>query len=198
MNRLDKSIISYISNTTDFSDVDLRIEEHHGKKYLVAYVDVEKVDPNNPKYDPVYDEKLSERNLAKQRRAQAQGGFVIHNPNASLNRRLNDVKKFFGEDVNYEIAYLPKNYDYLDDLELVIRDAVKKINQDYDISFAWDSDYPSIKLTIYTGSKTNFDEIQKKYETSKNFMEYLDGKLNGKLKVSDYRWSISTGKKPKE
>ena len=193
MERIDKSVISYISNTTDFSDVDLRVEVHHGKKYLIAYVDVEKVDPNGPKYDPLYDEKLTERNLMRKRRNE--GGLFIHNANASLSRRLNAVKKFFGDDVDYEIAFLPKNYKYLDDIEEIIRKELKKINQDYDVKFSWDSDYPSPRVTIYSGSRVNYEDINLKYGNANKFISYIDEKLGGKIKLNEYSWGVSSGKK---
>ncbi len=58
MNKFDKSLIAYISSTTDFADIDITVEEHHGRKYLIARVDVEKIDENSPKYDQSYAEKL--------------------------------------------------------------------------------------------------------------------------------------------
>jgi len=145
MTRKDKSVISYISTMTDFSDVDLRVEEHHGKKFLVAYVDVTKIDPAHPNYDKEYQEKITGD---KFRENHPIPGLI--SSKASITNRLTDVKKFFGEEnTDYVPAFLPKNHKHLDDIEKEIDAATKKIDPKIDVRIEWDSDFPKPILKFY-------------------------------------------------
>jgi hypothetical protein len=188
MNKFDKSVISFISSTTDFSDVDLRVEEHHGDKYMIIYVDVPKVDKNSPQYDEQYADKVTE---SKRRKSHPIPGLI--SSTSAINIRLTQAKKFFGEDsINYIPAFLPKNHEYLKDNEKEIDDAAKKIDPRIDAVVGWDSDYPKPTLTFYSNGTNNYADIKKKYFTGGEFAEEMQKLLGDKIKLSSYKWSIST------
>jgi hypothetical protein len=188
MNKFDKSVISFISSTTDFSDVDLRVEEHHGDKYMIVYVDVPKVDNNSPQYDEQYDDKVTE---SKRRKSHPIPGLI--SSTSAINTRLTQAKKFFGEEsIKYIPAFLPKNHKYLKDNEKEIDDAAKKIDPRIDAVVGWDSDYPKPTLTFYCNGMSNYSDIKKKYFTGGKFAEVIQELLGDKIKLSSYAWSISS------
>jgi len=188
MNKFDKSVISFISSTTDFSDVDLRVEEHYGDKYMVVYVDVPKVDENSPQYDEQYADKITE---SKRRKSHPIPGLI--SSTSAINTRLTQAKKFFGEEsIKYIPAFLPKNHKYLKDNEKEIDDAVKKIDPRIDAVVGWDSDYPKPTLTLYCNGMSNYSDIKKKYFTGGEFAEVIQELLGDKIKLSSYAWSISS------
>jgi hypothetical protein len=188
MNRLDKAVLSYITTTSNLNDVDLRVEEHHGDKYLVAYVDVEKIDKNSPKYDQSYREKLIRERKVNQ------PTFVV--PRSSLELRLSDAEKFFGQ-LKYKTAFLPKNYEFLNDIEKKVQDAVKQINPEFDAGMSWDSDYPKPILSIYLGGFKNYDGwFKPKYgHSGSDFIEDIEKIIGNNTSLNQYKWSITNGKK---
>ena len=188
MNKFDKSIISYISAMSDFADIDLAVEEHHGRKYLIARVDVEKIDENSPKYDQSYAEKL-----VRKRKINQPTFITLMN---SLEKRLVDASKFFGE-LEYKTAFLPKNYESLGGIEKKVQDAVKEINPEFDAEFSWDSDYPKPVLTIYLGGHKNYNEFYRaKYGLGgENFLEDIEKKVGDNISLRHYKWRISSSKK---
>ena len=188
MTKFDKTLISYISTTTDFADIDISVEEHHGHKYLIARVDVEKIDENNPKYDQSYAEKLVRKRKINQ------PTFIT--PMNALEKRLVDAGKFFGE-LEYKTALLPKNYEFLDDIEKKVQDAVKEISPEFDAGISWDSDYPKPVLTIYLGGHKNYNQFYRaKYGLGgENFLEDVEKKVGDNISLRQYKWRISSSKK---
>ena len=188
MTKFDKTLVSYISSTGDFADIDLQVEEHHGSKYLIARVDVEKIDENSPNYDPSYAEKLI--------RKRNPNHPVFITPMNSLEKRLVDAKKFFGE-LDYKTAFLPKNYKFLDDIEKKVQDAVKEINPEFEAGMSWDSDYPKPILTIYLGSHEKYAGWYKgKYGLGgEDFLEEIEKMIGNNISLRQYKWRISSSKK---
>jgi len=188
MTKFDKTLISYISTMTDFADIDISVEEHHGSKYLIARVDVEKIDENSPKYDESYAEKL----VRKRRPNQP----VFITPMNALEKRLVNAGKFFGE-LEYKTAFLPKNYESLDGIEKKVQDAVKEINPEFDAEFSWDSDYPKPVLSIYLGGSKNYEGWYKpKYGLGgETFLEDIEKKIGDNISLNQYKWRIVNGKK---
>ena len=192
MTRQDKSVISYISTMTDFSDVDLRVEEHNGLKYLVAYVDMYKLNPSHPNYDKDYTEKITHD---KYRDNHPIPGLV--GSKASISTRLNEAKKFFGEDLKYEIAFLPKNYEYLDKNNKEIENAVKQIEPEIEVETSWDSDFPKPTLTFYCGNVKKYEEILKNYTPGiQGFYKEIQNILGDRIKLSMYVKNTRTSPKP--
>ena len=188
MTKFDKTLISYISTTTDFADIDISVEEHHGRKYLIARVDVEKIDENSPKYDQSYAEKLVRKRKPNQP--------VFITPMNALEKRLVDARKFFGE-LEYKTAFLPKNHEFLDDIEKKVQDAVKEISPEFDAGISWDSDYPKPVLTIYLGGHKNYNQFYRaKYGLGgENFLEDIEKKVGDNISLRHYQWRISSSKK---
>jgi hypothetical protein len=188
MTKFDKTLISYISTTTDFADIDISVEEHHGSKYLIARVDVEKIDENSPKYDQSYAEKLIRK------RKPNQPAFIT--PMNALEKRLVDAEKFFGE-LEYKTAFLPKNHEFLDDIEKKVQEAVKEISPEFDAGISWDSDYPKPVLTIYLGGHKNYNQFYRaKYGLGgENFLEDIEKKVGDNISLRHYQWRISSSKK---
>jgi len=188
MTKFDKTLISYISTTTDFADIDISVEEHHGRKYLIARVDVEKIDENSPKYDQSYAEKLVRK------RRPNQPAFIT--PMNALEKRLVEAGKFFGE-LEYKTAFLPKNHEFLDNIEKKVQDAVKEISPEFDAGISWDSDYPKPVLTIYLGGHKNYNQFYRaKYGPGgENFLEDIEKKIGDNISLRHYQWRISSSKK---
>ena len=189
MNKFDKSVISYISSTMDFSDVDLRVEEHHGSKYLIIYVDLPKIDKNNPQYDENYADKVTE---GKRRMSHPIPQLI--SSKSSINTRLNQAKKFFGEEsINYETAFLPKNGKYLWNNEKEIDEAAKKVDPRIDAVVGWDSDYPRPTLTFYCNGWSNYEDLKKQYFVGGQLVEAIQKVLGDKIKINSYHWSVNSG-----
>ena len=188
MTKFDKTLISYISTTTDFADIDISVEEHHGRKYLIARVDVEKIDENSPRYDQSYAEKLVRKRKPNQP--------VFITPMNALEKRLVDARKFFGE-LEYKTAFLPKNHEFLDNIEKKVQDAVKEISPEFDAGISWDSDYPKPVLTIYLGGHKNYNQFYRaKYGLGgENFLEDIEKKVGDNISLRQYQWRISSSKK---
>jgi hypothetical protein len=188
MTKFDKTLISYISTTTDFADIDISVEEHHGRKYLIARVDVEKIDENSPRYDQSYAEKLVRKRKPNQP--------VFITPMNALEKRLVDARKFFGE-LEYKTAFLPKNHEFLDNIEKKVQDAVKEISPEFDAGISWDSDYPKPVLTIYLGGHKNYNQFYRaKYGLGgENFLEDIEKKVGNNISLRHYQWRISSSKK---
>jgi hypothetical protein len=188
MTKFDKTLVSYISTTTDFADIDLTVEEHHGSKYLIAHVDVEKIDENSPKYDQSYAEKLFRK------RKPNQPTFIT--PMNSLEKRLVDARKFFGE-LEYKTAFLPKNNEFLDNIEKKVQDAVKEISPEFEAGISWDSDYPKPVLTIYLGGHKNYNQFYRaKYGSGgENFLEDIEKKVGDNISLRQYKWRILSSNK---
>jgi hypothetical protein len=188
MTKFDKTLISYISTTTDFADIDISVKEHHGRKYLIARVDVEKIDENSPRYDQSYAEKLVRKRKPNQP--------VFITPMNALEKRLVDARKFFGE-LEYKTAFLPKNHEFLDNIEKKVQDAVKEISPEFDAGISWDSDYPKPVLTIYLGGHKNYNQFYRaKYGSGgENFLEDIEKKVGDNISLRQYKWRISSSKK---
>lgn len=161
MNRFDNTVLSYISTSQNVSDLDLRIEEHDGQKFLILYVDVPKIDVNSSSYDESYRRKISGADIRKNSRIP---GLV--SSKVFLNRMLNEVKKFFGENLKYDVAFLPKNHEYLDKTEEEVQKITKELYPEMDVEASWDSDYPVPLLKFYFGGNRdiNSKELQQKIE----------------------------------
>jgi hypothetical protein len=161
MNRFDNTVLSYISTSQNVSDLDLRIEEHDGQKFLILYVDVPKIDVNSSSYDETYRRKILGTDIRKNSRIP---GLV--SSKVFLNRMLNEVKKFFGENLKYDVAFLPKNHEYLDKTEEEVQKITKELYPEMDVEASWDSDYPVPLLKFYFGGNRdiNSKELQQKIE----------------------------------
>jgi hypothetical protein len=178
MNRFDNTVLSYISTSQNVSDLDLRIEEHDGQKFLILYVDVPKIDVNSPSFDESYRDKISGANIRKNSRIPGLISSTVF-----LNRMVNDVKKFFGDNLDYYTAFLPKNHEYIDKYEEEIQKITKELYPEVDVEVEWDSDYPKPILKFYSNGNRNIDSRD------------LQPKIEEKIKLGIFRVTLVHGSK---
>jgi hypothetical protein len=178
MNRLDKAVLSYITTTSNLNDVDLRIEEYDGAKWIIAYIDWSKLDKNGPNYNPEYREKIT----MESRRKNAMG--FVFSSKTFLESAHNEAKKFFGEDIKYHLAFIPKNYDYIKSIEKTIQEKTKLIDPEAEIGFTNDQDRATPILRVST----------KEYNSTPNyfkeFFDELQSELEGQIDLSSYTRSM--------
>lgn len=181
MNKFDNTVLSYISTSQNVSDLDLRIEEHDGQKFLILYVDVPKIDVNSSSYDEGYRRKILGTDIRKNSRIPGLISSTVF-----LNRMLNDAKKFFGDEINYEKAFLPKNHEYLDEYEKEIEKITKEVEPQIDVEASWDSDYPVPLLKFYFNGKMDIET-----------KDTLKQKIGEKINLDTFRTILVHGpKKP--
>jgi len=176
--KLDNTILSYISTLNNASDLDLRIEEHDGQKFLILYVDVPKIDVNGPSFDESYRDKISGAGIRKNHPIP---GLV--SSKVFLNRMVNDAKKFFGDKIDYETAFLPKNHEYIDKYEEEIQKITKELYPEVDVEIEWDSDYPKPILKFYYNGNRNINSRD------------LQPKIEEKIKLGIFRVTLVHGSK---
>jgi hypothetical protein len=179
MNRFDNAVLSYVSTNLDVSNLDLRIEEHDGQKFLILYVDVPKIDVNSSSYDESYRRKISGTDVRKNSRIPGMVSSKVF-----LNSLLNNAKNFFGNDLKYETAFLPKNYEYLEEYEKEIEKITKEVEPQIDIEVIWDQDFPIPILKFYFGNNIN---IEKK--------DALKQKIGEKINLGAFRTLLVHGSK---
>jgi len=181
MNKLDNTVLSYISTFSNASDCDLKIEEHDGQKFLILYVDVPKIDYNSPSFDGSYRRKILGTDL---RMAHRIPGLV--SSRVFLNRMVNEAKKFFGSEIEYETAFMPKNYEYFDEYEKEIQKIAKEVEPQMSIEIVWDQDYPIPILKFYFNGKMDIETKDK-----------LSQKIKERINLDTFRTILVHGpKKP--
>lgn len=179
MNKLDNTVLSYISTFSNASDCDLRIEEHDGQKFLILYVDVPKIDVNSSSYDESYRRKILGTDLRKSHRIP---GLV--SSKVFLNRMVNEAKKFFGNEIEYGTGFLPKNYEYLDEYEKEIQKIAKEVEPQMSIEIVWDQDYPIPILKFYFNGKMDIETKDK-----------LSQKIKERINLDTFRTILVHGSK---
>ena len=179
MNRLDNSVLSYIATVSDVSDCDLKIEEHDGQKFLILYVDVPKIDYDSPSFDGSYRRKILGTDMRKNHPIP---GLI--SSKVFLNRMVNEVKKFFGDEIKYETAFFPKNYEYLEDYEKKIEKITKEVEPQIDIEIVWDQDYPVPILKFYFNGKMDIETKDK-----------LSQKIKERINLDTFRTILVHGPK---
>jgi hypothetical protein len=179
MNKFDNTVLSYISTVSDVSDCDLRIEEYDGQKFLTLYVDIPKIDYNSPSFDESYRRKILGTDL---KNAHRMPGLV--SSKVFLNRMVNESKKFFGDEIKYETAFLPKNYEYLDDYEKEVEKITKEVEPQLDVEIIWDQDYPIPILKFYFNGKWDIETKDK-----------LTQKIKERINLDTFRTILVHGSK---
>lgn len=182
MTRLDKSVLSFISTMTDFGDVDVRIEEHRGEKFFIVYVDLSRFDINSPNYDSKYYDKITNKERVKDHPIP---GLLGHK--SALSSRLREAQKFFGEDINYTTAFLPKNYDYLNKIEKKVESVIKSVDPDFKLELTYDQDRPSPMFKAHLGNKYG------SYKQLKDFWDPIIESLKPEIDMKNYGLAITHG-----
>jgi hypothetical protein len=148
------------------------IEENNGNKFLVLVVDCPKMDKNSGEFDEEY-----YKGLVKEKPQNV--GIWINDSRWPILNVTKDIEKFFG--INLQVGYSFKNYDYLNDIENIIKEAVLKSSRpEVDAEFNADWDHPKIGLVL-----RNFQMNV----NSSNFIyrEELQNILGDRIDLSQYR-----------
>jgi hypothetical protein len=141
-----KAIVDFAKQKFGRDDLDLRVELTDDKRpYLVLTVDCMKMDKNSGEFDQSYFNFVTNAHREKPK-----GLFLDFGSNV-LSPVLNDFQKFMNIKIEPWFSY--KNYDYIDDIENKIEEAVKKSSHpDIEINFRGRGDDPKLSLSLYNVS----------------------------------------------
>jgi hypothetical protein len=191
-----KSIIEFTKKKLGRDDLDLRVELTDDKRpYLVLTVDCMKMDKNGGQFDKSYYDFVTNAHREKPK-----GLFLDFGSNV-LSPVLDDFQKFMNIKIEPWFSY--KNYDYIDDIENKIEEAVKKSSHpDIEINFRGRGDNPKLSLSFYNVSSemmNNTGNINKGGNTNRNngvFDDYIEelNQLTG-LDLNQYSISRTMGDK---
>lgn len=151
------------------SPVEYSVEHNDGKLTIWEIVDISKADLNHANYDPSY------RKIFYPKRPKGAHIFIV-DENSRLNKIKEDLRKFFKLDIDFWTGFKPINYDYLDNIENKIKEAVKE------------NDYPNIEVE-FKGNLPKiallFSNLPDELKERENMTEYLNNlKLYTKLKYN--------------
>ena len=156
------------------------MEENNGDKFLVLVVDCPKMDKNSGEFDEEY-----YKGLVKERPQDVQ--IWISDSKWPILNVTRDIEKFFN--IKLLVGYNFKNYDYLNDIEGIIKEVVLKSsrpNVDVEFSAEWES--PKIKL-VFRNFEMDVNSANKIYQ------EELQGILGNRVDLSQYTLSTTAGPK---
>jgi len=156
------------------------MEENNGDKFLVLVVDCPKMDKNSGEFDEEY-----YKGLVKERPQDVQ--IWISDSKWPILNVTKDIQKFFS--VNLREGFNFKNYDYLDDIDGIIKEAVLKSSRpNVDVEFKAEWDRPKIQL-VFHNFEMNVNSANKIYQ------EELQGILGNRVDLSQYTLSTTAGPK---
>ena len=156
------------------------IEGNNEDKFLILIVDCPKMDKNSGEFDEEY-----YKGLVKTR---PQGLRVwINDSKWPIVNVTKEIEKFFN--IKLRVGYNFKNYDYLDDIEEIIKDAILKSSRPkIDAEFSADWDSPKIGLVLH-----NF--IMDVNSANITYQEELQNILGNRIDLSQYRLITTAGPK---
>jgi hypothetical protein len=174
----DKVILKYAQMVNP--KYEFIIEEHSGDKFLVLVVDCPKMDKNSGEFDEEYYKGLV--------RERPQGVQIwISDSKSPILNVTKEIEKFFG--INLRVGYNFKNYNYLDDIDSIIKDAVltsSRPNVDAEFSAEWDN--PKINLVFH-----NFE--MNVHSANKIYQQELQDILGDRVDLSQYILATTAGPK---
>jgi hypothetical protein len=137
------AIIDFAKQKFGRDDLDLRVEITDDKRpYIVLTVDCMKMDKNSGKFDQSYFNFVTNANREKPKGLFLDFGSSIFTP------IIDDFRKFMNIDLHSWFNY--KNYDYIDDIESRIEDAIKKSSYpEIEIGFHGRGESPKLSLSFY-------------------------------------------------
>lgn len=158
---LKKALVLFAKKRGGREDLDFRIETHNDEHYLCLYVDTAKMDKNTTDFDQDYYDLITEKNQMR---------TWLSFSNSFLKKMANEIKRFF--DIQLNIAFFQKNYQYLDKIEKMIIEAVKKSSRpEIVVEFNADSDDAKVKLVMKGIYKTNKEEFSQYVQEINSLME---------------------------
>jgi len=174
----DKAILKYAHMVKP--NYEFTMEEHNGEKYLILVVDCPKMDKNSGEFDEEYYKGLI--------RTRPQGAQIwINDSKWPILNVTKDIEKFFN--VNLLVGYSFKNYDYLDDINEIIKEAVLKSSRpEVDAEFNAEWDNPKIGLVLH-----NFE--MNVHSANTIYKEELQNMLGNRIDLSQYQLITTAGPK---
>ena len=174
----DKAILKYAHMVKP--NYEFTMEEQSGEKYLILVVDCPKMDKNSGEFDEEYYKGLI--------RTRPQGVQIwINDSKWPILNVTKDIEKFFN--VKLFVSYSFKNYDYLDDINEIIKEAVLKSSRpEVDAEFNAEWDNPKIGLVLH-----NFE--MNVHSANTIYQEELQNMLSDRIDLSQYRLITTAGPK---
>jgi hypothetical protein len=167
--------------------LDLRVELTDDKRpYLVLTVDCMKMDKNSGKFSQSYFNFVTDAEKEKPK------GFYLDFGRSVLTPIINDFKKFMNIDLHSWFNY--KNYDYIDDIESRIEDAIKKSSYpEIVIGFRGSGDNPKLSLSFYNVPTEFMNDYNKGESLHEKYIQELN-QLTG-LDLNQYAIGRTMGDK---
>ena len=138
-----RAIVDFAKQKFGRDDLDLKVEVTDDKiLYLVLTIDCMKIDKNSGKFDQSYFNFVTNANKERPK------GFFLDFDSNVLSPVINDFKKFMNIKIKPWFNY--KNYDYIDEIETIIEDAIKNSSHpEIEIGFRGGGDNPKLSLSFY-------------------------------------------------
>jgi hypothetical protein len=181
------AIIDFAKQKFGRDDLDLRVEITDDKRpYIVLTVDCMKMDKNSGKFDQSYFNFVTNANREKPKGLFLDFGSSIFTP------IIGDFRKFMNIDLHSWFNY--KNYDYIDDIESRIEDAVKKSSYpEIEIGFHGRGENPKLSLTFYNVPTEFMEDNNKGEKHHEKYVQELN-QLTG-LDLNQYYIGRTMGEK---
>lgn len=154
-----KAILSYAhSHPESNKEWEFKIDVNSNEDiFLVLVVDCEKMDKNSGKFDQEYYDSLTRRYKSLSNIMRFISGHY-----GVITNITEDIEKFFDLKIKPWFSY--KNYEYIDNIEEQIRNAVKESSQpNVEASFSGSGESPTLRLILYyfNGDYSNYiEELQ--------------------------------------
>lgn len=181
---LTKLLSKFVKSQTKRDDLDIVVENHEGKDYLILVVDWAKMDKNSDSYDESYS------NFVRDVGRKTGGGFFFLMRHTCLTDLTFNAKKLLDLDLEYGFKF--KNYDHLDDIESKVSNAIKQTEYpqiEIGLSAEWES--PILKMDFYNVPYHLFDN----WDNFKNYQSELEIIMNNKIDLDQYRITTTSGEK---
>jgi hypothetical protein len=182
--KFEKAIVRFSHMITGRNDLDLKVENHHNKNYLVLTVDWAKVDKNSGSYDESYS------NFVRDKNRKNNGGLFILSRFNCLTNVISQAKKLL--DVKLEPGFSFKNYDHLDEVERKVSEAILESKYpQIEVKFYGEWDSPILKFGFYNVPMEEF----KSWDDFQYYIFELEDIMNNQIDLGQYSLSKTYSRK---
>ena len=192
MTSLDKAFLGYIQLKSKNKNLDFRIETHHGRSYLMLYIDCAKMDRNTSEYDEEY------YNFFVSKRPKNVEIWIVDEP-GKYEHMIEKAEQDLGIKKNYHFSFAYKNYDYIDGIDDKINQILKD-TEGTEFSFLsngtaeFSADGRSAKLQVlFRNIGFKRDDEDMGYSSMRELLEFLLKKHN--LTLESYSVAMTYGGK---
>jgi hypothetical protein len=181
------AIVDFAKQKFGRDDLDLKVEIDNNKRpYLVLTVDCMKMDKNSGNFDESYFNFVTNANREKPK------GFFLDFGSSVFTPILNDFKKYMN--INLLSWFDYKNHDYIDDIESIIEEAVKKSSYpEIEIGFNGNGENPKLSLSFYNVPTEFMNDYNKGESLHEKYIQELN-QLTG-LDLNQYAIGRTMGEK---